>query len=146
MKRTISFCAVALLLAGCGGAATSPPATSPGASDSASTTTDPFVGTWRMDHGDRVRWVISESGGRYTIVQGAPADTRYMREGVLTRQANHLSGDVFVTTGAPGRAELSIGKIPTHMSLTVDAPQLSKPFRETLTRMSESTATPTPVP
>ena len=76
-----------------------------------------------MDHGDRVRWVISESGGRYTIVQGAPADTRYMREGVLTRQANHLSGDVFVTTGAPGRAELSIGKIPTHMSLTVDLPE-----------------------
>jgi len=142
----ISILAVAFLLAGCGGAATPPSATSPSASSSAGLATESFVGTWRMNSGDRVRWVISERRGKYTVLQGAPGNIDYVRLAVLKRRGNQLSGSASISTADVGTYKLRIGKVPGQMLFTFDATNMSSPLHTTLTKLSGSTATPTPVP
>ena len=128
---------IAVLIAGCGGS-------EPGATSS-SAQADPFAGTWRMDSGDRVRFVISTDGDQYTIVQGSPGADGYVPVAVLQRTGDTLSGDATITD-TEGRLTLGVGSSPEQLALTFDGPKITGPVTTTLTRLSGSTATPTPVP
>ncbi len=120
---------IALLVAGCGG----------------SEQADPFAGTWRMDSGDRVLFVISASGDTYTIVQGSPGAPDYVPVAELRRSGDKLSGDANISE-TDGVLTLSVGTDPTQLVLNFDGPKMNGPFDTTLTKVSFSTATPTPVP
>ena len=137
----LSSCLVAaLLVVGCGGSGSTGTA-----SGSPSPAADPFTGTWRMDSGDRVLFVISANGDTYSVVQGAPGAAGYVPLAVLQRSGDELSGDAPIAE-PEGRLTLTIGTDPAHMALKFDGPKVNAPLDTTLTKVSTSTATPTPVP
>ena len=99
-----------------------------------------------MNSGDHVRLVISERGGEYTVLQGAPGNIDYVSIAVLKRRGDQLSGSAPTSTADVGTYSLRIGKETGRLLFTFDATNMSSPFHTTLTRLSSSTATPTPVP
>jgi len=128
----LALLAVSVSFAGCGGA---------------NKTSDPFVGTWQTGSGDHL--VIGKSASGYTGAWVAP-DTnpsvvpfKWVRRGGLSLFARvpdsifgpaHLlmtyapaTGELIVTEGSPGT------KVVTA-------------YRSTLTRLSDSTALPSPSP
>jgi hypothetical protein len=108
--------------------------------------TDPFVGTWRMDSGDHPRWVITELGGKYTVAQGTKGAPDYLKIAVLDRSGGNLHGNILVTTGVGGQTNLAIDDSGKHIDFVVDGEELSSPITATLTKLSDSTEIPTPVP
>jgi hypothetical protein len=139
MKGALALIAV-LLLAGCGQASV------PSAGQS-SAPGDPFVGTWRVNAGDRVRWVIgARPAGRYTVTQGVPGDIEYRKLGLFTRHGDQLSGRVLTSTDVMSTFLLRSGNAPGQLLLTFSATNLSTLVQMTLTKLSDSTAKPTPVP
>ena len=130
----------ALLVIGCRGSGSAS-----SASGRPSPAADPFAGTWRMDSGDRVLFVISANGHIYTVVQGSPGAPDYVPLAVLRRSGDQLSGDATITD-TNGRLTLSLGTGPAQLALNFDEPKMNGPFDTTLTRVSASTATPKPVP
>ena len=129
--------AIAVVLTGCG---------------QANVPKDPFEGTWRMNSGDRVRWVISRHDGQYNVVQGWVGNTGYARVGAFARHGDRLSGSwrvVDPTTGKPAEEKwvtLTVGKATGQLRFHYDATTVSKPFDTTMTKLSDSTSTPNPVP
>ncbi len=120
-----------MVLAACGGS---------------STQSDPFVGTWRMESGDHVRIVIAEQDGKHTLLQGSPGGSNYMSIAMLDRQGSHLRGTGLVTSSVEGQMDLAIDGSGEHIDFVVSGEALSSPITTTLTKLSDSTATPTPVP
>ena len=124
----------ALALVGCGSAST---AASP------SPSADPFAGTWRMDSGDHVTFVISTADDEYTVVQGSPGSSTYTPLGVLARNGDSLSGPATVTE-TDGQLTLTLSGNGSKLALGFDAANMTSPFETTLTKVSGSTATPVP--
>jgi hypothetical protein len=123
--------AAAVILAGCGGSAAQ---------------TSPFAGTWRMDSGDHPRWVIAAQDGRFSVVQGTQGSGSYLKIAELEPSGDKLAGRILVTSGVEGDAHLSIDDSGGQITLVVDGSTLQSPIKTTLSRVSDSTATPTPVP
>ena len=146
MKVALAIAAV-LLLSGCGHA--SAPSTGQSSAPHAGQSNaphDPFVGTWRVNLGDRVRWVIRERSGRYWVTQGRPGDADYRRLALLTRYGDQLSGKMPISTHSMATILLRIGNVPGQLLLTFYATNMATPIQTILTKLSDSTATPTPVP
>jgi hypothetical protein len=99
-----------------------------------------------MNSGDKPRFVISPSGGRYVVMQGVPGKLDYVRLGSLERHGDRLSGTIPVSTVDSWVMTFSLTGVPGKMTLTAAGTNLSAPLRRTLTKLSDSTATPTPVP
>jgi hypothetical protein len=108
--------------------------------------TSPFAGTWRMDSGDHPRWVIAGQGDQFSVAQGTPGSSSYLKIAELNRSGDGLRGTILVTSGLEGEAHLSIDDSGEHITLVVDGSGLQSPISTTLSRVSGSTATPTPVP
>jgi hypothetical protein len=108
--------------------------------------TDPFVGTWRMESGDHVRIVIAEQDGKHTLFQGSPGGSNYVSIAMLDRQGSHLRGTGLVTSSVEGQMDLAIDDSGEHIDFVVSGEGLSSPITTTLTKLSDSTGTPTPVP
>jgi hypothetical protein len=136
MKRTLVIvAAAALLLAGCGHPK------------------DPFVGTWRMNSGPRARFVISKNAGHYTVTQGFRGDKTYMRIAVFTRRGDQLVASWRVTnpftgkhTGEVDTLKLSTTHVPNQLLFTFSFGLPPSADSVTMTKLSDSSATPTPVP
>jgi len=140
MKGALAIVAAVLLLAGCG------QASAPTAGQS-SAPRDPFVGTWRVDAGDRARWVIGvRHDGWYTVTQGAPGNIKYTKLGLFARHGNQLSGRVLTSTDVMSTFLLRLGNAEGQLLLTFSATNMSTLAQMTLTKLSDSTAKPTPVP
>jgi hypothetical protein len=139
MKPALVILAAVLLLAGCGHAK------------------DPFVGTWRMNSPgenatSQARFVISKKAAQYTVTQGYHGYKAYDPIAVFTRRGGQLVASVRVTnpftgkpTGEVDQFKLSTSHLPGQLLFTY---RLGSPPADTLTmtKLSESTATPTPVP
>ena len=135
MRATLTICSLlVLVLVGCG---------------QKDGQADKYVGTWRMESGDHVRLVVTADGGAYRIVQGVPGAERYTPLAVF-----RLSGDELVGK-APSPADpnapqdeyrLRLSDKQGQLSFAWTSQALTKPFRTTLTKLSDSTATPVPVP
>jgi hypothetical protein len=129
-----------LLLAGCGQTNTPNVAQSSAAHD-------PFVGTWRLNPFQGLRWVIGGRDGKYTVVQGATGQTHYTKIAVLSRHGNQLSGRALGATADQGASfTLLVAPAPGRLYLNIDVSNTGKPGDMMMTRLSGSTATPTPVP
>jgi hypothetical protein len=104
---------------------------------------DPFMGTWSMDSGEKPRWVITRDDGEYTIFQGFPGAQRYS----INRHWKRIGDRILrweARTNPDNYWELlldSEGQV-----LLLESPNLLEPSRVTLTRVSDSTETPVPVP
>jgi hypothetical protein len=120
-----------MVLAACGGS---------------SAQTDPFVGTWRMESGGHVRIVIADQDGKHALFQGSPGGSNYMSIAMLDRQGSHLRGTGLVTSSVEGQMDLAIDDSGEHIDFVVSGEGLSSPITTTLTKLSDSTGTPTPVP
>jgi hypothetical protein len=133
--------AVGTLLVACGGL-------TPVASPSASVAANPFVGTWRMDSGRPWTLVISAHGARYSILAGKHGKSRYLPLAgtPFTRTGNRLKGEWHPGGTGLNRVVFALGKSAGQLVVTETSRDLKRPFRATLTRLSSSTATPTPVP
>jgi hypothetical protein len=100
---------------------------------------DPFVGSWRMQSGGRPLLVISDAAGEYTVCQGFPGERDYGCSRHYVR-----SGDTLSDTKSPGTT-LRLDAGGEQLLLRIDDGTL--PIKTaTLTRLSDSTATPIPVP
>lgn len=124
--------------------------------------TDPFVGTWRLvetddpvsgmrrlDAAAQVRHVISKDGDRYMLAIGVPGSLEYGVRGPFTREGDTLSHtERYEDTGEWDTMELSVGETPDELGFALDASwgATDEPLTGTLERVSDSTATPTPVP
>jgi hypothetical protein len=136
--------AVGALLVACSGLSSlATPAGGPGSP----APRDPFVGAWRMDRGDRWRFVISADGSIYSMVVGKPGKLRYLPAdgSPFTRTDDKLTGYV-VHGSSLDRLVIALGKEPESLLLTETGRDLDRPRHATLTRLSTSTATPIPVP
>jgi hypothetical protein len=133
MKRLLLCGAVALLLAGCGHAATAK---------------DPFVGTWRLNSGERVRYVISKHDGVYTVAERWPGRTTWVT--IFARSGDHLIGMTNIRSRATGKLvgiehfEFSVGQVPERLLFHFDATNQKLSSDDTMSRTSDSAAIPTP--
>jgi hypothetical protein len=137
----LSLCIVAaLLVAGCAGSDSAGTA-----SGSPSSASDSLSGTWRMDSTDGVLFVISARGDGYTVFQWLPGTDHYDRLAVLQRSGDKLSGDL-AASGYSGQLTLTLRKAGAQLAMRFYGPDMNGPLHATLTKISGSTATPTPVP
>lgn len=119
------------------------------------TTPDPFVGTWRMRSpvlGGWERFVISKHDGQYTLLERVPGLTSYTRWEV-SRQGDQLSADLHLMNPTKRSklidvrwVRLSVAKVPGQLLYRYDGTDVRTPSRATMTKVSDSTATPTPAP
>ncbi len=102
-----------------------------------------------MDSGRPVTLVISAHGARYSILTGKPGRSRYLPLAgtPFTRTGNRLKSEMYFS-GRTGLNHLvfALGRDADQLLFTETNRNLKRPFRTTLTRLSSSTATPTPVP
>ncbi len=125
-------------------------------------TPDPFVGTWRLvetsdsvsgtrrlDAAAQVRHVISKDRDRYMLAIGVPDSLEYGVRGPFTREGDTLTHtERYEDTGQWDTMEFTAGQTPDELGFTLDASWAATvgPLTGTLERVSDSTATPTPVP
>ena len=124
---------------------------------------DPFVGTWRvvevndpvsgttreLDAAASVRYVISADGDRYMLAIGLPGSLEYGVRGFFTREGDTLSHtERYENAGGWDTMEFTVGQTPDELGFSLDASwgANDEPLTGTLERVSDSTATPTPVP
>jgi hypothetical protein len=124
VRLTLILAVVAAFLVGCGG-----------------TSSDPFAGTWRLDSGDKPTWVIRPVDDGYSIVAGWPGRDSYRSVGTFTR-----NGDQLVERRDAPAYTITHSTDPDRLTLLNRDPSLPTEGRTTLVRLSDSTATPTPVP
>ena len=115
---------------------------------------DPFVGTWRLrsyySEYTGLRLVISKHDGRYWVLSASPDLTNHTWQ-AFTRQGDQLSGVYHVVDPITGKVhgaelvQLSVAKVPGQLRFRSDGGRWNL-RRATMTKVSDSTATPTPVP
>jgi hypothetical protein len=130
-------CAAVTLLAGCTSAG------QPTASPSARPSSDPFVGTWRVDWAD-VTFVISAAGGQYTVLAVGPGVTGVADLGARGRQGATLVCRAKTGEIAGDAYRFILTDKPTTLTFVELQKGESKPTRSVAVKVSVSTARPTP--
>jgi hypothetical protein len=116
----------------------------------ANTPNDPFVGTWRYPEFKGDRFIIGKHAGQYTLLEHTLGTTRYTRWEV-TRQGDQLSANG-VALAKKGRlmdvwwVRLSVAEVPGQLLYRLDGTDMRYTVHGTMTKVSDSTATPTPAP
>jgi hypothetical protein len=134
MKGSLVIVAAVVLLAGCGTAVPK----------------DPFTGTWRAKDGGARRVVISKRDSHYRLDFAFPGisywlvSDNYTRRGdvlvKVTHRTNQVTGKVVVWE----RFRVTVDKASGSLVFQDDSAYVSKPIETTFTKVSDSTATPTP--
>jgi hypothetical protein len=95
--------------------------------------------------------VISKPDGQYWVLSGSPGLSQYAWD-AFTRQGARLSGVYHAADPISGKVhgaewvQLSVAKVPGQLLFREDGTGWWQPWHATLTKVSDSTAPPTPAP
>jgi hypothetical protein len=134
MKGGLVIVAAIVLLAGCGRAVPK----------------DPFTGTWRAKDGPLGRAVISKRGDHYRLAIAEPGTSSWLVSDNYTRRGNVLVKVTHRTNQVTGkvvvweRFRVTVDKASGNLVFQDNSAYVSKPIQVTFTKVSDSTASPTP--